>query len=110
TPSVSARGFEQFGLSPDVLKAIADMGYTEPTAVQLHTIPEILRGRDVVVQSRTGTGKTAAFGIPIVERVDLTRDEPQALVLCPTRELALQVANELTALGRVRGVRCFPIY
>jgi ATP-dependent RNA helicase DeaD len=103
-------GFERFGLSPEVLKAVAELGYVKPTPVQEQTIPQILAGRDVLVQSRTGTGKTAAFGIPIVERIDLGRAVPQALVLCPTRELALQVANEVGALGKHRGVRVFPIY
>jgi len=103
-------GFDQFGLSEPVLRAIKDLGYTEPTPVQTESIPPLLDGDDVMVQSRTGTGKTAAFGIPIVERIDLDNRVPQALVLCPTRELALQVYKEIAALGKHRGAIGFPIY
>jgi len=86
------------------------MGYEKPTPVQRDTIPAFLEGHDLVVQSRTGTGKTAAFGIPIVERVDGARGEIQALVLTPTRELTLQVREEVAKIGAAKGVRVQAIY
>ncbi len=86
------------------------MGYDKPTAVQRDTIPGVLEGQDLVVQSRTGTGKTAAFGIPIVERVDVDKGEIQALVLTPTRELTLQVRDEIAQIGAARGVKVQSIY
>lgn len=105
-----ASSFDAFGLSDEVRQALGDMGYKTPTLVQIESIPPALEGRDMVVQSRTGTGKTAAFGIPLIERIDLARVVPQALILCPTRELALQVHNEIASIGRRRGVKTFPIY
>src|SRR5512134_321739 len=86
------------------------MGYTHATEVQARAIPVARQGRDLMAQSRTGTGKTAAFGVPIVEKVDTTRGVVQALVLCPTRELSLQVTEELGQLGRPTGVRVLSIY
>jgi ATP-dependent RNA helicase DeaD len=86
------------------------MGYDKPTPVQRDTIPGVLEGEDLVVQSRTGTGKTAAFGIPIVERVDVGRGEIQALVLTPTRELTMQVREEIARIGASKGVRVQSIY
>ncbi len=86
------------------------MGYREPTDVQARTLPPAMAGRDLIVQSRTGTGKTAAFGIRIVDAVSLAEPVVQALVLTPARELTLQVAGELARIASVRGVRCLPIY
>ncbi|MCC7107267.1 MAG: DEAD/DEAH box helicase [Chloroflexi bacterium] len=86
------------------------MGYEEPSHVQAETIPLLLTGRDLIVQSLTGTGKTAAYGIPMVERLDPKRFEPQALVLAPTRELAVQVSGELNRIGRFRELCVLPIY
>ncbi len=102
--------FQTFGLSPPTLQGLAQMGYEKPTPVQRDTIPAFLEGHDLVVQSRTGTGKTAAFGIPIVERVDVARGEIQSLVLTPTRELTLQVRDELARIGAAKGVRVQSIY
>jgi ATP-dependent RNA helicase DeaD len=102
--------FEQLQLSVATLGSLAEMGYREPTPCQQETIPLALQGRDLVVQSRTGTGKTAAFGVPIAERVDTQPASVQALVLAPTRELALQDAGELTAIGRGRGVKVEAVY
>src|SRR3990172_12198601 len=102
--------FHALGLSPSTLQAMTQMGYREPTPVQRDTIPAFLEGHDLVVQSRTGTGKTAAFGIPIVERVDIARGEIQALVLTPTRELTLQVREELARIGAAKGVQVQSIY
>src|SRR5687767_4098644 len=86
------------------------MGYKAPTDVQAETVPRALSGKDLVVQSRTGTGKTAAFGIPMVERIDAAVEGVQAVVLAPTRELAIQVAQELSDIGRGQGVKVVSIY
>ena len=108
--SAPAPSFNGLNLSAETLAALEAKGYTAPTEVQLEAIPRALGGRDLVVQSRTGTGKTAAFGIPIVEKIDPSRAEVQAVALTPTRELALQVAQEVTEIGRGRGVRVEAIY
>lgn len=97
-------------LSEPVRRGLEEMGFEEPTPVQTKAIPCLLEGRDVVAQALTGTGKTAAFGIPLVERVDVDRNVPQAVVMAPTRELAVQVAEALSRLGRYRGLRLVPIY
>ena len=103
--------FEDLGLSRELLKSVEDMGFEEPSPIQVLAIPPLLTGRDVVGQAQTGTGKTAAFGIPILERVDPRSKAPQALVLCPTRELAIQVAEEIGKLAaRKRGLFALPIY
>jgi ATP-dependent RNA helicase DeaD len=97
-------------LPAGILKALSEMGYGQATEVQAETIPKARAGRDLIVQSRTGTGKTAAFGIPIVERVDPSRSDVQALILCPTRELTVQVTEEIGRLGGPSGVRSLAIY
>jgi ATP-dependent RNA helicase DeaD len=102
--------FASLPLSAETLASLDAMGYRAPTEVQAETIPRALAGKDLVVQSRTGTGKTAAFGIPIAERVDPGIDAVQAVALAPTRELALQVADELMQIGRGRGLRVESIY
>src|SRR5512134_402637 len=104
------RSFAALGLSSPTLEGLSAKGYAAPTEVQAEAVPKALSGRDLVVQSRTGTGKTAAFGIPIVEKVDPSKNAVQALILAPTRELALQVAQEITDLGRVKGVKVEAIY
>jgi ATP-dependent RNA helicase DeaD len=102
--------FADLGLSAGTLAVIADQGFEIPTPVQEKTIPALLVGRDVIAQAPTGTGKTAAYGLPIVERLDEARLEPQALVLVPTRELAMQVAEALHEMGRHRQMVTLPIY
>ncbi len=102
--------FDEFGLSPDVLKSIADMGFEEATPIQEMTIKMLLEGKDVIGQAQTGTGKTAAFGIPIVEMVDTESKKVQSIILAPTRELAVQAAEEMNKLGEHSGVHAFPIY
>ena len=103
--------FSELGLSPEILKAVAKMGFEEASPIQSETIPILLTGKDVVGQSQTGSGKTAAFAIPAIERVDPAVHAPQALILCPTRELAVQVAEEVAKLAFFkRGVRELPIY
>src|SRR5688500_12815738 len=91
-PPTVADPFSQLGLSSRLTTAINRAGYEVPTPVQLAAIPKLLGGDDLLVQAQTGTGKTAAFALPILERIDLKRRVVQALVLAPTRELALQVA------------------
>ncbi|MFO0602995.1 MAG: DEAD/DEAH box helicase [Polyangiales bacterium] len=102
--------FQSLGLHDDTLRAIADAGYTAPTAVQVAAFEPVAAGRDVIVQSRTGSGKTAAFVLPIVDRLLKPEAVPQALVLCPTRELAIQVAGEFERLGQHRGATVVTIY
>jgi ATP-dependent RNA helicase DeaD len=102
--------FAELGIGPEVLRAIEELGFEEPTPIQTQTIPPLLAGRDVIGQAQTGTGKTAAFAIPLLELVDPSERAVQALVLAPTRELAVQVAEHTHRLGRHRGVDVLPIY
>jgi ATP-dependent RNA helicase DeaD len=97
-------------LPDDVKRGVAELGWKEPMPVQALALPVLQRGVDVIVQARTGSGKTGAFGLPIVSMVDTAKAAPQALVMAPTRELANQIAKEITTLGKHRGVRCLPIY
>jgi ATP-dependent RNA helicase DeaD len=103
-------GWSTLPLSPATHAVLLDLGYVEPTEVQRETIPRALSGHDLVVMSRTGTGKTAAFGIPIAERVDSSAGRVQAIVLTPTRELTAQVAAELDRIGRGRSLKVLAIY
>ena len=107
---VSEASFDDFALSEPVRRGIAERGYSRPTPVQTATVRPILAGRDVIVRSKTGTGKTAAFAIPILERIPEGRGCPSTLVMAPTRELALQVAEEFVALGKHKGLRVVTIY
>jgi ATP-dependent RNA helicase DeaD len=103
--------FAELGLSPELLKAVAQMGFEEASHIQSQAIPALLSGSDVVGQSQTGSGKTAAFALPAIEMVDVHLRAPQVLILCPTRELAVQVAEEVAKLAYFkRGVREIPIY
>ncbi|RXZ72590.1 DEAD/DEAH box helicase [Agromyces albus] len=103
--------FSDLGLSEPVLKALKDIGYETPSAIQAATIPALLAGRDVVGLAQTGTGKTAAFALPILSRLDVSQKTPQALVLAPTRELALQVCEAFEKYAaHVRGVHVLPVY
>ncbi len=102
--------FAAFELSEPVMRALAELGFEGPTPVQRDTIPPLLAGRDVIAQAQTGTGKTAAFGIPIVERAEPKLRKPQALILAPTRELAVQVAEAMYELGKHRELRVLPVY
>ena len=102
--------FGELGLSDAVLRAIGDLGYEEPTPVQAQAIPFMMRGEDIIAQAQTGTGKTAAFAIPIMERIEPGSRLVQALVLVPTRELAIQAAEAAYSMGRHRGVSVLPIY
>jgi len=103
--------FAELGLAPEILKAIERMGFEEASPIQSAAIPVLQKGADVVGQSQTGSGKTAAFGIPAIQAVDPGLRAPQVLILCPTRELAVQVAEEIAKLAFFkRGVRELPIY
>jgi ATP-dependent RNA helicase DeaD len=103
--------FQDLALSADVQQAIVDMGFVEASPIQAQAIPHLLEGKDVLGQAQTGTGKTAAFAIPALERLDTTHKKPQVLVLCPTRELALQVSEEFKKLAKYkRDVYILPIY
>jgi ATP-dependent RNA helicase DeaD len=103
--------FDAIPLTSDVRKAIDDLGYTEPTPVQRAVFEPASRGRDLVVQARTGTGKTAAFGLPLIDSlVKANRPAVQAMILCPTRELALQITRELSAIAKHRGTKVVAVY
>ena len=103
--------FEELNISNEIKKAIGDMGFEEATPIQTSAIPHVLEGRDIVGQAQTGTGKTAAFGIPILEKLNTRENKLQILVLCPTRELAIQVSEEINKLAKyIRGVKTIPIY
>ncbi|KFZ42997.1 ATP-dependent helicase [Anoxybacillus flavithermus] len=102
--------FKEFGLSPELMKAVSKMGFEEATPIQAATIPLSLQNRDVIGQAQTGTGKTAAFGIPLIEKIDMNNDAVQAIVVAPTRELAIQVSEELYKIGSTKRVRVLPIY
>ena len=105
-----ATSFADLQLSPGLLETVAELGYEEPTPIQEQTIRLLIEGRDVIAQAQTGTGKTAAFAIPIVECVDPDDRHVQALVMAPTRELAVQVAEATHRLGRFKGITVLPVY
>ncbi|WP_149243327.1 DEAD/DEAH box helicase [Dyadobacter sp. 32] len=103
--------FSDLGISETILKALTEMGFEKPSPIQAQGIPAVMQGSDVIGQAQTGTGKTAAFGIPVLERIDVTNNAVQALVLCPTRELAVQVSEEIGRLAKYqKGLRIEAIY
>src|SRR5919204_3749946 len=102
--------FAELGLSEPLLEALRDVGYESPSPIQEQTIPLLLEGRDVIGQAQTGTGKTAAFGLPMIQFVDATDPETQALVLTPTRELCIQVTQALRAYGAHKGVNPVAVF
>ena len=103
--------FKELNLSEDVQKALAEMGFEEATPIQSQSIPHILNGSDVIGQAQTGTGKTCAFGIPAIEMMDAENEGIQALVMCPTRELAIQTAEELKNVSKYKkGIRILAVY
>ncbi|MDN3444520.1 DEAD/DEAH box helicase [Microbacterium sp. APC 3901] len=111
TETPETPGFEELGITGPVLKAIRDLGYETPSPIQAATIPTLLSGRDVVGMAQTGTGKTAAFALPVLERLDVSQKTPQALVLAPTRELALQVCEAFESYAsKMKGVHVLPVY
>jgi ATP-dependent RNA helicase DeaD len=107
----ASAGFSALALTPGVLKALSDVGYESPSPIQAATIPSLLEGRDVLGQAQTGTGKTAAFALPILSRIEMRPGKPQALVLAPTRELAIQVAEAFQRYAaHMPGFQVLPIY
>src|SRR5712672_3617587 len=103
--------FSELGLSAELLKAIDKMGFEQASPIQAETIPVLMKGIDVVGQSQTGSGKTAAFAVPAIEKVDPAQRTVQVLILCPTRELAVQVSEEVHKLSLFkRGIHALPIY
>lgn len=103
------RKFWRTGIGKRVVTALKDMGFEEPSPIQRQAIPLLLEGKDIIGQAQTGTGKTAAFGIPIVQGIEDHR-HIQALILSPTRELAIQVAEEIGNIGRAKRIRAVPVY
>ena len=92
--------FEDLNISENIKKALKDIGYTEMTEIQKQAIPYILEGKDVIGQSQTGTGKTASFGLPMIEKIDSKFKKTQSIILCPTRELAVQVTDEIRKFNK----------
>jgi ATP-dependent RNA helicase DeaD len=111
TEATTAQSFADLGLSDSLLKTLADIGYETPSPIQAECIPVLLQGRDLIGQAQTGTGKTAAFALPLMEQIDVKLTKPQALVLTPTRELAIQVAEALQSYAKnLPGFHVLPIY
>src|SRR5437868_4754092 len=103
--------FSQLGLSEETLKAIQKLGFEQASPIQAEAIPVLMQGHDVVGQSQTGSGKTAAFAIPAIEKTDVTKRTIQTLILCPTRELAVQVSEEVHKFAFFkRGLQAIPVY
>ena len=104
--------FEELGVSPEIRKAIEEMGYVHPMPVQAEVIPYLLgEGNDVVALAQTGTGKTAAYGLPLIQRTIVEEKIPQSLILCPTRELCLQIAGDLTDYSKyIKALKVLPVY
>ncbi|MEE9494841.1 MAG: DEAD/DEAH box helicase [Gammaproteobacteria bacterium] len=110
-PAEKSSSFSDFGLSKPLLQALDDAGYESPSPIQEQCIPLILKGSDIIGQAQTGTGKTAAFALPLLDLIDLKQKDPQVLVLAPTRELAIQVAEAIQSYARyMKGFRVLPIY
>ena len=102
--------FDVLGLSPATVQAVRDLGYETPTPIQSEVIPALLSDRDVVGQAQTGTGKTAAFALPMIEQIETGTGKPQGLILAPTRELAVQIATAIHQYGRGKDIRVLPVY
>ena len=103
--------FEELDLFPEIEKAVRYMGFEEASPIQAKAIPAMISGRDIIGQAQTGTGKTAAFGIPLLQKIDPKKKKLQAIALCPTRELAIQVADEIRNLAKyMHGIKILPIY
>ena len=102
--------FQKFGLNEQLLRGISSAGFTEPTPIQQKVIIPLLKGEDLIGQAKTGSGKTAAFGLPLLQKIDVHRKVVQAIVLAPTRELAIQITEELRKIGKYTGIRILTIY
>ncbi|MFZ5968504.1 MAG: DEAD/DEAH box helicase [Bacillota bacterium] len=103
-------GFRHFGLSEKMLQVLEKLGYENPSQVQEKVIPLALEDKDIIVKSQTGSGKTASFAIPICERIELENNKPQVLVLSPTRELAVQIKEDISNIGRFKKIRCTAVF
>jgi len=111
TDEVTSVSFADMNLSTPLMKALKDVGYESPSPIQAETIPLVMAGKDLVGQAQTGTGKTAAFALPLLSRIDLKKKLPQVLVLAPTRELAIQVAEAFQTYAKhIKGFHVIPIY
>ena len=110
--NIESRTFEDLGVEPRLLKAIEEMGFVHPMPIQEMVIPHLLsKDGDVVGLAQTGTGKTAAFGLPVLQRVDFNRRVPQALIIAPTRELCLQIAGDLADFSKyIDNLKILPVY
>ena len=107
----SSVNFKSFGLSEALIKVLDEVGYETPSAIQEQCIPYLLNGHDVIGQAQTGTGKTAAFSLPLIDRIDISTNQVQLLVLTPTRELAIQVSEAIQTYARhLKGLHVLPIY
>ena len=102
--------FEKFNLDKNIIKALNNLKYEEPSKVQEEVIPRLLSEKDVIVKSKTGSGKTASFAVPLVQKVDINNNSVQGLIIAPTRELALQIKEEIQSIGRIKKVRCSAIF
>lgn len=103
--------FDELGLSDQILKAVTEMGFEAASPIQAKAIPVLMDGKDAIGQAQTGTGKTAAFGIPLLEKIDPKNKKLQGIILCPTRELAIQVAEEIRKLSKfMHGIKVLPVY
>ncbi len=102
--------FKDYPLDNQIKRALSELGFQSPLEVQATTIPLILKGKDLIVKSQTGSGKTAAFGIPLCEKIDVELDRPQVMVLAPTRELAAQVKEDIADIGKFKGIRTCAVY
>ncbi|RYD05783.1 hypothetical protein N752_07775 [Desulforamulus aquiferis] len=107
---MSIRSFKDYQLSEEILQALESLGYKHPTEVQAEVIPMVLQHKDVAVKAETGSGKTGAFGVPLCEMIQWEENKPQALVLTPTRELAAQVKEDITNIGRLKRIKATAIY
>ena len=107
---MSKQQFKDYKLGEEIVRALDSLGYETPTEVQTEVIPVALENKDLVVKSQTGSGKTAAYGIPICELVEWNENKPQALILTPTRELALQVNEDITNIGRYKRIKATALY
>ena len=107
---MNKKSFETFGISPEITKALTSLRYFHPTAVQESVIPLALDKQDIIVESQTGSGKTVAFGIPLCEQVEWEENKPQALILVPTRELAIQVKDDLMNIGRLKRIKATAVF
>src|ERR687887_1502946 len=109
-PCSDVTAFADLGLTDSTLLALKDVGYEHPSPIQEQAIPPLLQGRDIIGQAQTGSGKTAAFGLPMIEHVDPEVDDVQALVLTPTRELCIQVTQALRTYGARKGIDVVAVF